>query len=65
MNKPLKTTEKIYLADSLIMLNNVLGEIYDGIYVEEGLIDKFSNESLGAMIESLMDKIERRIDGEE
>lgn len=65
MNKPLKATEKIYLADSLIMLNNVLGEIYDGIYIEEGFVDNSFNDSLGAMIESLMDKIEKRIDGEE
>lgn len=65
MNRPLKETQKIYLGDSLIMLNNVLNEIYYGIYVEEELVDIEFNDSLGAMIETLMDKIEKRIDGEE
>lgn len=60
----MKTSEKIYMADSLMKLHEVLEDVYDGYYIEEKLIEAKDNDTLGAIIEGVMDKIEKRIDEE-
>lgn len=55
---------KMYMADSMLKLTEVLEDISEDYYVEEGLVDKETNEMLFDVIDGIVEKMEKRIDEE-
>lgn len=58
----MKKSEEIYVIEDILALNKILGKIYDGSYVENGFLSRSANDELGAMIETLISKMETKID---
>lgn len=58
----MKRSEEIYVIEDILALNRVLGNIYDGSYIEDGYITKDKNTELGALIEGVLSKMEYRFD---
>lgn len=58
----MKRSEEIYVIEDILALNRVLGNIYDGSYIEDGYITKDKNTELGALIEGVISKMENRLD---
>lgn len=58
----MKRSEEIYVIEDILALNRVLGNIYDGSYIENGYITKDKNTELGALIEGVISKMENRLD---
>lgn len=56
-----KFTDKIYLADSLITINRVIGDVYDGYFIDEGLLTSDENDALGAELEKISTRIEDKL----
>ena len=57
-------SEKMYMADSMLKLTEVLEDISEDYYVEEGLVDKETNEMLFDVVDGIVEKMEKRIDEE-
>lgn len=55
---------KMYMADSMLKLTEVLEDISEDYYVEEGLVDKETNEMLFDVVDGIVEKMEKRIDEE-
>ena len=58
----MKKSEEIYVIEDILTLNKVLGNIYDGSYIEGGYITRDKNTELGALIEGVISKMETKID---
>lgn len=58
----MKRSEEIYVIEGMLALNKILGKIYDGSYVENGFLSRSANDELCAMIETLISKMETKID---
>lgn len=56
-----KFTDAIYLADSLITINRVIGDVYDGYFIDEGLLTSDENDALGAELEKISTRIEDKL----